>query len=57
MAEVINLNRTRKIRAKGAARAKASENRAAFGRTKAERTLEAARAEKAARELEGKKRD
>lgn len=57
MAELVNLNRARKTRAKDAARAKASENRAAFGRTKSERELEAARAEKAARELEGKKRE
>ena len=32
-------------------------NRAAFGRTKVERELEKARAEKARRELEGKKRE
>lgn len=57
MAQVINLNRTRKSKARDAARVKASENRVAFGRTKAERELEAARAEKAARELEAKKRE
>jgi hypothetical protein len=57
MAEVVNLNRARKARTKDAARVKASENRAAFGRTRAERELEAARAEKAVRDLEGKKRD
>jgi hypothetical protein len=57
MADVVNLNRTRKSRAKDAARVIASVNRAAFGRTRAERELEAARAEKAVRELEGKKRD
>jgi len=57
MADLINLNRARKQRAKDTAKAKASENRAAVGRTKAERTLETARAEKAARTLEGKKRE
>lgn len=57
MADVINLNRTRKSKARDAARVKASENRAAFGRTRAERELEAARAEKAARELEARKRE
>ena len=57
MVEIVNLNRARKQRAKDAGKAKASENRVAFGRTKAERELERARAEKAARELEGKKRE
>ncbi|HYG28177.1 MAG TPA: DUF4169 family protein [Caulobacteraceae bacterium] len=57
MTEILNLNRARKAKAKAAAAAKAAENRAAFGRTKAERELENARAEKAARELEGKKRE
>jgi len=57
MAELINLNRARKQRAKDAGKAKAKENRAAFGRTKAERDLEKARTEQAARTLEGKKRE
>lgn len=57
MAEIVNLNRARKAKAREGAKAKASENRAAFGRTKAERELEKARAEKAARALEGKKRE
>lgn len=57
MAELINLNRARKQRAKAAGKTKAVENRAAFGRTKAECELEAARVEKAARALEGKKRE
>ena len=57
MADVVNLNRARKIRARQAAKTSAAENRAAHGRTKAEREVEAARAAKAARELEGKKRE
>ena len=57
MVEIVNLNRARKQRAKQAGKAKSAENRVAFGRTRAERELERARTEKAARELEGKKRE
>lgn len=57
MAEVVNFNRARKARAKETAKAQAAENRVRFGRTKADRSLEAARADKAARELEGHKRE
>jgi hypothetical protein len=57
MAELINLNRARKRRAKDAGKAKAGENRVAFGRTKAERELAKARTEQAARTLDGKKRE
>ncbi|HYG26946.1 MAG TPA: DUF4169 family protein [Caulobacteraceae bacterium] len=57
MTEILNLNRARKAKAKAAGKAKAVENRAAFGRTKAEREVEKARAEKVARELDGKKRE
>lgn len=57
MAEVVNLNRARKTKAREDAKAKASENRVAFGRTKAERDAGTARREKAKRELEGKKRE
>ena len=57
MADLVNLNRARKAAARAAAKAKAAENRAAFGRTNSERELEPARAEKAARELEGKRRE
>lgn len=37
MADIINLNKARKAKAKAAAAAKAVENRARFGRTKAEK--------------------
>ena len=37
MADIINLNRVRKQRSKADAAAKAVQNRAKFGRTKAER--------------------
>lgn len=37
MAEIVNLNRVRKTKAREAAEAKATENRVKFGRSKAER--------------------
>ena len=57
MGEVINLRRARKAKARVDAETKAAANRAAFGRTKAER--EAAAAEVAKREsaLDGAKRE
>jgi hypothetical protein len=57
MTTPINLNRARKERAKAGARAKAAENRVAFGRTMAEKDLAKARAEKAARHLDAAKRE
>jgi hypothetical protein len=36
MAEIVNLNRVRKAKAREAAEAKAAENRAKYGQTKAE---------------------
>ena len=56
MAELVSLNRARKTRARAEAETKAVENRAKFGRTKAERKLEAVRADKAARDLDAGKR-
>lgn len=57
MAEIVNLRQAKKQAARKAARAKGDENAAKFGRTRAERDLERARAEKAARDLEAHKRD
>ncbi len=57
MAEPVNLNRFRKARAKAEVKAKAAENRVAFGRTKAEKALADARREKAARELDAQRRE
>lgn len=57
MAEPVNLNRIRKERERARKRAEAEENALKFGRTKAERKLEAARAEKARRDLDAQKRD
>ncbi len=42
MAEIVNLNRARKSRARNEASAAAAVNRAAFGRTKAQKAREAA---------------
>ncbi|TPG57198.1 DUF4169 family protein [Roseomonas nepalensis] len=42
MAEIVNLNRARKARDRAAAGEKAAANRAAHGRTKAERARDAA---------------
>jgi len=57
MAEILNLNQARKAKAKTEARAKAAENRARFGRTKADKALDAARAERLQRDLDGAKRE
>lgn len=57
MADPVNLNKARKARAKAEARARADENAARFGRTKAEKDLEKARAKKARTDLDGKKRE
>jgi len=43
----VNLNRYRKEKARGEAKAQADANAARFGRTKAERLLDAARTDKA----------
>jgi hypothetical protein len=57
MAEILNLNQARKARAKTDAKAKAAENRAKFGRAKADKALDAARADKLQRDLDGAKRE
>ena len=57
MAEILNLNQARKAKARTDAKTKAVENRAKFGRTKADKTLDAARADKLKRDLDGAKRD
>ena len=53
MAEIINLRRARKQRARQDADEQAQQNRIAFGRTKAERQLTKAERDKAARSLDG----
>ncbi len=57
MAEVVNLRQAKKQAARKAACAEADANAAKFGRTKAEREAEAARAAKAARALDGHRRE
>ncbi|TGD42408.1 DUF4169 family protein [Pseudotabrizicola sediminis] len=57
MAEIVNLARVKKQAARKAARAKGDENAAKFGRTKAERDVQKAEAEKSARDLTGHKRE
>ena len=57
MANPINLNKARKARARAEKKASADENAIRFGRTKAEKNLEKARAEKARSELEAHRRD
>jgi hypothetical protein len=56
-ADLINLNKARKARAKQAAKAEAAQNRAKFGRPKAQSALDKALADKAARALDDAKRD
>ncbi|MFM7443476.1 MAG: DUF4169 family protein [Tabrizicola sp.] len=57
MGEVVNLRTVKKQAARKAARLAADANAAKHGRSKAERALEEARAEKAARDLDGHKRE
>ena len=54
---VINLNQARKARDKAQAKADAAANRAKHGRTKDEKTLTKAETDKAARDLDGAKRE
>ncbi len=57
MADIINLNKARKDRAKAAAKTKAAENKSLFGRTKHARSILEIELEKARRDLDGHKRD
>ena len=57
MAEITNLNKFRKSKARADKRAKADENAVAFGRTKAQKTKEAAEKARAKSLLDGHKRD
>lgn len=57
MAEPINLNRVRKEKNRAEAKAQADANAVKFGRTKAQRLLETAREDLAARRLDQLKFD
>ncbi len=57
MSNVTNLNKARKALTRLKKKAQSQENAVKFGLTKAQKTLEKARSEKAARDLDGKQRD
>lgn len=57
MAEIVNLRLARKARARATKEADAAANRAAFGRSKAEKSVAKIDAARAARLLDGAKRD
>jgi hypothetical protein len=57
VSQPVNLNRARKDRARAKARTQADENAVKFGRTKAQKALDTARADKAARDLDGARRE
>lgn len=57
MAELINLNKARKARAKADGKAQAAENRVRFGVAKGVKQATKLEAERARRDLEGKKRE
>lgn len=57
MAEIINLNQARKARDKAEAKDRAARNRVAHGRTRAEKAAARIEAERAARLLDGAKRE
>lgn len=57
MAELINLNRAKKARARTAGKAQAAENRVRFGQAKGVKAASKLEAERARHELEGKKRE
>lgn len=57
MAELVNLNKAKKARDRAERRAKADENAVKFGRSRAEKETERARAAKARALLDAHKRD
>jgi hypothetical protein len=57
MSQPVNLNRFRKQKARAEKKARADENAVKFGRTRAEKDLDKAQADKAARDLDGHKRE
>lgn len=57
MAEIVNLNQARKARNSVKKRAEADENAAKLGRSKAEKLIEQARADKARAALDAHRRD
>ncbi|MFN6956748.1 MAG: DUF4169 family protein [Acetobacteraceae bacterium] len=57
MADIVNLNKARKARAKAEAAREAAANRAKHGRSKAERAREEAEAAKRQAALDGARKD
>ena len=57
MSTPVNLNRVRKEKARAEAKARASENAVKFGRTKADKDLEKARAEQASKTLDAHRKE
>ena len=57
MNDIVNFNKVRKTKVKEAAKATAAANRAKFGRTKGEKAVEKAHADKVVRLLDGAKRE
>ncbi|MEC3860179.1 DUF4169 family protein [Mesobacterium sp. TK19101] len=53
MSTVVNLNKARKVKARAEKKVRGDQNAVKFGRSKAEKALEKARAEKARRDLDG----
>ena len=57
MADIINLNKARKARARADKTVRAQENRMRFGRTKAQKQADAAESDKVSRILDGAERE
>jgi hypothetical protein len=57
MAEIINLKNARKQKARSDKDAKAEQNRILFGRTKAEKLQQAAEKARAAKHIDGHRKD
>ena len=57
MAKIVDLNRFRKEKERAEKAAKAAENRAAFGRTKAQKESEKVRSDKAKKTLDQHRRE
>lgn len=57
MGKPVNLNRFRKDKARAEKKARANENAVKFGRSKAEKDLDRARADRARRDLDAHERD